>query len=116
MGILTDAWARLRPWRQTTTVASMSEVPDVVPARRAVLVGTPGTPKWLVFDCPCRGRHRVALPLDQRARPHWTLAKASPMTLWPSVDEHRGAKRCHYVIKDGRVRWVRASGRGEGTP
>ncbi|WP_420835207.1 DUF6527 family protein [Williamsia herbipolensis] len=46
------------------------------------------------------------LALDRRVRPHWTVTAADPLTLCPSVDEHSDNRRCHYLIKQGKVIWV----------
>ena len=43
------------------TVAEGDEVPDLIPVRRAFLVGAPSNWKWLVFDCPCGAGHRIVL-------------------------------------------------------
>ncbi|MFD0309125.1 DUF6527 family protein [Streptomyces sp. NPDC127119] len=62
--------------------------------------------KWLIFDCPCRERHRVMINLDSGNRPAWTVLTLSPLTLAPSVDEVRGTTRCHYFIRNGRIQWT----------
>ena len=110
MGILN--WIRrIRPpwrsWSVQTTVARMTDVAVRLRRCRAVLVGTAENPKWLVFDCPCAQPHRVMVPLNRRTWPAWPVLAAVPLSLTPSVDERRGNKRCHYVIRSGRVHWVR---------
>lgn len=105
MGILT----RLRYWRRWKVdiyVGSAADMPENIPARHAVLVGSPTNHKWLVFDCPCRGGHRVMLNTDTGHRPSWRLTSDYPMTLVPSVDERSEAGHCHYVVREGRVRWI----------
>ncbi|WP_369804072.1 DUF6527 family protein [Mycobacterium sp. GA-2829] len=85
----------------------MSDVPAQLHPRRAVLVGSAEHPKWLVFDCPCARRHRVLVPLNRHAWPAWKILAEAPLSLTPSVDERHGTYRCHYVIRRGRVHWVR---------
>lgn len=99
-------WLPWRKWRIVALVDAADEVPESLPPRVAVLVGSTEHPKWLAFDCPCGESHRIVVSLDPRNRPHWKLSNAQKLSLWPSIDAWRGKRRCHYVIKDGRVRWV----------
>ncbi|MFF3018201.1 DUF6527 family protein [Streptomyces sp. NPDC057939] len=62
--------------------------------------------KWIAFDCPCTERHRVILNLNTKIRPSWTVGSSTPLTISPSIDELRGDKRCHYLIKDGHIDWI----------
>ena len=100
-------WLPWRSWRIVGVVDAADEVPDRLPPKTAVFVGTPEHPKWLAFDCPCGKDHRIVVSLDPRTRPHWKLTSSSKLSLWPSVDAWRGARRCHYVVKDGRILWVK---------
>jgi hypothetical protein len=107
MGRLT--WKRLlwgRRWRIGVVVADADRVPERIAHRRAVLVGDGGSMKWLVFDCPCGRGHRVMLNLDWHRKPAWTLRSQRPLSIRPSIDDHSVA-RCHFFIRDGRVRWAR---------
>lgn len=96
-----------RRYRVLATVAHADEVPDELPRRGAALVGEPGVPKWLVFDCPCRERHRVMLNLDLALSPHWFVSGGERLTISPSVDAPSAHGRCHYFVRDGRVKWVK---------
>jgi|HubBroStandDraft_6_1064221.scaffolds.fasta_scaffold52908_3 hypothetical protein len=96
-----------RRWRIDVTVEHADEVPERIPRRRAVLVGTPGVRKWLVFDCPCTEHHRVMLNLDRGRRPSWALGPDEILTISPSVDAPSARGRCHYFIRSGRVQWVK---------
>jgi Family of unknown function (DUF6527) len=95
-----------RRWKNSITVASVDDVPDRIPKRHAVLVGSSAFAKWLVFDCPCGRGHRVMLNLDTSHYPHWLISSKTPMTLVPSVDEVSKFGHCHYIVRDGRIRWV----------
>lgn len=86
-------------------VASVDDVPIRLRQRQAVIVGT-SYEKWLAFECPCRNGHRVLLNLDNSHYPRWRVANEYPLTLAPSVDEKSAAGRCHYIVRDGRIRWV----------
>lgn len=99
-------WLPWRRWNLVQVVEAADEIPDRIPRKGVVIVGTPKAPKWLAFDCPCRERHRVMLNADSRRRPFWRIKDARQLTLAPSVDETRGSTRCHYVIQRGRIRWV----------
>ena len=96
-----------RRWRIGVTVEHADEVPEQIPRRRAVLVGTHDACKWLVFDCPCAERHRVMLNLDRGRRPSWALGPEELLTISPSVDAPSIRGRCHYFIRSGRVQWVK---------
>lgn len=99
------------PWRVTATVADMDEVPVRIRRRRAFVVATETRRKWLVFDCPCDGGHRILLNLDRSRRPFWTvrMAKRGVFTLRPSVDYNDDRRSCHYFISEGRVEWAPAA-------
>ena len=101
-----------RPWRLAATVSDMDEVPQHISARRAYLVATATRPKWLVFDCPCGTGHRIVLNLDRARRPVWTvrLSKRGTLTLRPSVNYRDERRKCHYVLLDGQVKWIRSRG------
>lgn len=98
----------LRPWRVEATVADMDEVPVRIRRRRAFVVATETRRKWIVFDCPCGGGHRVVLNLDRSRCPFWTvrIAKSGAFTLRPSVDYKDNRRACHYFVSDGRVEWA----------
>lgn len=107
MGLLT----RLRTWRRYTVTAryrSPIDVPDQLRRFDLTLTGTPGHPKWLIFECPCQRGHRVMLNLDTRTRPAWRLNDATDprATITPSIDQRSADGHCHYWITRGRVRWV----------
>lgn len=93
-------------WRVIATVDAADEIPQRLPRNSAVLVGSFKRPKWLAFDCPCRTGHRIMVTLDPSHVPHWNIAKFKPLTLEPSVDYRNVQRRCHYIIRRGRVVWV----------
>lgn len=97
-----------RPWRLEATVADIDDVPLRIRPRRAVLVSAPTHHKWLVFDCPCGGGHRIVLNLDRSRHPAWTLrlSKSGALTLRPSVNYRDARRVCHYVLSNGRIAWV----------
>lgn len=86
-------------------VEHADEVPEHLPAKAAIVVGTPRHPKWLAFDCPCRTGHRILISLDPARSPRWTVTNERPLTVVPSVDYRTAAKRCHYFIRGGWVLW-----------
>lgn len=99
-----------RRWRLGAMVPDMDEVPLNIRPRRAYLVGTLPRPKWLVFDCACGGGHRILLNLDPARHPFWTLRLskiARALSLHPSVDYHDDRRTCHYIVSNGRIKWVR---------
>lgn len=101
-----------RHWRVTNVVDSAADVPERLPHRGAALVVyTNAGLGWLVFDCPCSGRHRVMLNLDQTRDAAWCVLELDPLTIVPSVDDMSGSTRCHYFIHAGRVIWARGLAR-----
>lgn len=109
LGWLTRITGRLRPrWRVAASVSRADEVPDRIPTRSAILVGTPESPKWIAFDCPCRRSHRVLLNLNPARDPRWSVRETSPLTIWPSIDDHSLPTGCHYFIHSGRIVWAPA--------
>jgi hypothetical protein len=94
------------PWRIVATVDAADEIPEHLPRNGAVLVGSDKYPKWLVLDCPCRQGHRIMVTLDNRSKPHWRITGNRRLTLLPSVDAYTGRRRCHFIVRDGRIIWV----------
>lgn len=107
--MITTWLAKLWPWhkwRIRAEVSSAGDVPDVLPRKTVIIVRDEGISKWLAFDCPCTGRHRVLINLDSRRRPFWKVLDKAPLSLHPSVDDIEPGRRCHYWIIDGRIHWV----------
>ncbi len=99
-------WLPGRSWRVVATVLEGDEVPVRLPQNGAVLVGSPARPKWLAFDCPCRSGHRIMANLDANRYPFWQVVGRKRLSVWPSFDVRREARRCHYLILQGRTLWV----------
>jgi hypothetical protein len=99
--------ARWGKWKVIDEVTAADEVPAEIPKRRAIIVRRNDTPTWLAFDCPCDRGHRILLNLDATRRPRWTVTATSPLTIYPSVDDASSTRRCHFLIRAGRVIWAR---------
>ena len=95
-----------RRWHIASGVQAADQIPARIPARSAVIVGTPADPRWLAFDCPCRTGHQIMLNLDRRRPPYWTVTSTRRLTVRPSIDSDRPGCRCHYYIREGKVTWV----------
>ena len=113
MGILTrlKTWWNLLPvpwraWRVIACVAATDEVPDRLPHKGAVLIRRPESVSWLAFECPCRAGHRLLLNLDTHRSPAWSIVSLRPLSIWPSIDAIATDGRCHFVMSNGRIRWV----------
>jgi hypothetical protein len=109
VGLTSIPWWQWLPWpywRIVAEVEAADEVPVRLPRKGVVLVRQWRTAKWLAFDCPCRGGHRVLLNLESSRWPHWRLLDNRSLTLSPSIDERTAMGRCHYFIVRGRVVWV----------
>jgi hypothetical protein len=99
-------WLPFFGWRVVGVVESADEIPARLPRNGAVLVGSRIRPKWIAFDCPCRTGHRIMLNTDQSRRPHWSTTVQGRLTISPSVDHKTAAQRCHYFVRNGRIKWV----------
>jgi len=100
-------WLPFWAWRAVGAVDSADDVPDKLPRNGAVIVASGQRQKWIAFDCPCRGGHRVLLNLDPARKPAWTLSNAGGLTISPSVDYHDGRRRCHYIVRAGKISWAK---------
>ena len=105
-------WTR-RKYRVSQVVDAADEVPQRLPRDTAVVVGTLEHPKWIAFNCPCSEQHRILLNLDPHRRPAWSLRSVKPLSLYPSIDYQGAVKRCHYIIRKGKVLWIPNSDFGE---
>jgi hypothetical protein len=103
-------WLPWRGWRIVLAVEAADEIPERLPSKGAVLVGTLERPKWLAFDCPCKSGHRIMVTLDSGHRPHWKLLGQKKLSVMPSIDYCAPGRRCHYFIKDGKTVWAKDGG------
>ncbi|HXP32604.1 MAG TPA: DUF6527 family protein [Acidimicrobiales bacterium] len=110
MGSLVDGWRRRRltepRLRRVEAYPSRQAMPARLNRRRLAVVGTPVTPKWLIFWCPCGHGHRVELNAQSAQHPRWrlTLDHRGRPSVSPSVDVQE-ARRCHFWLGHGRVTW-----------
>lgn len=106
-------WWHWLPFRRMSTlgvVESADDVPITLPRSGAVLVSSQGLEKWIAFDCPCRSGHRIMLNLDHARRPAWSVSqKKGRLSVYPSVNYYDGNRRCHYVVRDGKIVWMEDS-------
>lgn len=87
---------------------SHADLPEhLAPRVLAVIGGSPDSPKWAAFECPCATGHRIAVPLRRARGATWTLTVSSSEapSLYPSVDESTD-QRCHFWLREGRVSWA----------
>lgn len=113
IGRLTDRWRRTR-WSNAPRINHVEYVdnrnglPTSLDRHMLYLLGTPERPKWAVLHCPCGTGHTIELSLlDGQPGHQWHVVRTSPATLSPSIDVHEPSRRCHYWLRDGRVRWVK---------
>ena len=95
-----------RKWRIVGRVDSAADVPEQLPYRGVVLARRPQHPSWAALDCPCGSGHRLLVNLNSRRYPHWELDSGPRLSLWPSIDDRTPNRRCHFVLNNGRVRWI----------
>lgn len=95
-----------RVWRIVATVDAADQIPDRLPAKGVVVVGTLNKPKWIAFDCPCKTGHRIMVTLDPSHWPHWVIRRTKKLSLSPSIDFCEGNKRCHFFLINGKINWI----------
>lgn len=95
-----------RRWRVVLHVEAADEVPDHLPRRTAVLVGPDQSPTWIALDCPCQLHHRLLINVDPSRQPFWRVTNTTRLTIAPSIDDTTPSRRCHFLLKQGRVKWV----------
>lgn len=95
-----------RLWRVVEYVDAGDEIPEQLPYRGVVLVGTKQNPTWAALDCPCGTGHRLLVNLNTRRLPRWRVRSESRLSLRPSINVAQQGRRCHFVLSDGKVRWV----------
>lgn len=106
-----DWWRRWRNRRFKAVIyyENRRDLPARVARHTIAVVGTQERPKWAVFECPCGRGHQITLNLSPARLPYWQLeGDGRAPSLRPSVDSY-SPYRCHYWIRRGRVRWVRAT-------
>lgn len=99
-------WLPFWGWRIIGVIESADEIPEQLPFKGVVLVGSEKLSKWIVFDCPCKSGHRIMLNADKTRWPYWSITKQNSLTIYPSIDYKDSERRCHYFIQNGRIRWV----------
>jgi hypothetical protein len=109
---LTDWWRRRRITAprldRIERYRSQAELPESLPRHQLAIVGTPQSPKWLVLECPCGSGHRLTVNLTGSRQPSWRVVDAETgPNVFPSIDFDGSERRCHFWIRDGRVRWSR---------
>jgi Family of unknown function (DUF6527) len=93
-------------------VSARGDVPESIPRRQLVVVGSEELPKWAIFECPCGRGHRLEVNLSPQVRPFWRITfNTHGPSLKPSVDSV-GSYRCHFWLRDGRVHWPNPRQRG----
>lgn len=117
MSWLIDWWRR-RHFSSTARVdrvefvASREDVPESIPRHQLVVIGSEQLPKWAIFECPCGRGHRLEVNLSPQVRPFWRISfDTDGPSLRPSVDSV-APYRCHFWLRDGRVRWPHTHQRG----
>src|SRR4051794_8102692 len=99
-------WWKPKDYAHVRHVESMADVPEGTGAT-IFLVGPAATPKWAVFECPCRRNHRLSVPLMRSARPHWTLRnRRGTVSLWPSIWAAANSCGSHFWLRDNRIEWA----------
>jgi len=102
-------WRDWRPRRRYAVVGAVEaadEIPDHLPRKVLVVVQGAAGPSWVAFDCPCRRRHRLLLPLGKGPGHRWNLNESKPPSLKPSVDSFDEGDRCHFFLTGGLIRWA----------
>lgn len=99
---------RRRPkacFTEVVIVRDRADLPERLNPRRVYQLGEPA--KWVVLECPCGRGHVLELNLAHSGRAKWRVGArdGNEPSLSPSVD-FKGERRCHFWLREGRVRWV----------
>ena len=97
-------------WRIVASVSAGDEIPHCLPRKGVIVVGSPECATWLAFECPCRTGHRLMVNLDKHRYPFWSIDSLRPLSVWPSIDSMSSSGRCHFVVRNGRIRWIANDG------
>ena len=95
-----------RRWRIVGQVEEADEVAERLAYGQVVLVGTPGSVAWAIFDCPCRRGHRLLVNLDISRSPFWRIESTRPLSIRPSIDDSARGRRCHFFVRRGKIKWA----------
>ncbi len=44
--------------------------------------------------------------LDRSRHPSWSVACLKPLSIRPSINYITPERRCHFVVRDGRISWA----------
>ncbi|WP_082657839.1 DUF6527 family protein [Paracoccus sp. MKU1] len=89
--------------------------PERLTSGRLVIVRSGGLDKWVCFRCPGGCGEKLQLSLSQQRRPQWSISVdwLGRPSISPSIRQ-TNACRCHFLVKDGRVKWCWDSGHANG--
>ena len=46
--------------------------------------------------------------LDRTRHPYWRIETRKPLSIRPSIDNVTPARRCHFIMRGGKVHWATA--------
>jgi len=99
-------WRRTRVKRRYKIIkflASLSDVPDQV-GNDIYIVGTSGTSKWVVFDCPCGEGHKLTVNLMKSSYPRWRMKMSRDgISLSPSIVVTDHPCKSHFWLESNRA-------------
>ncbi len=102
------SWVPLpwKKWKVALIVHAADDIPPRLPEKYAAIVQGKAGFSWIAFYCPCKRGHRVMVNLDKSRKPYWSLLSNKPLTISPSIDDHTIDNRCHYFVRNGRIKWA----------
>lgn len=92
-----------RAFRRVERLPKRSALPQPLDRGTVYVVGEPE--QWLVFLCPCRRGHDIALSVGDGGPWRLTSKRWRPPSVRPSVNAEASGRRCHFWVVDGRIRW-----------
>jgi len=45
--------------------------------------------------------------LEKTRRPAWRIESLRPLSIRPSIDNVTPERRCHFIVRDGKITWAR---------
>lgn len=98
-------------WFEEVRVVYKTPSNNLISEKQFIEVRYNGTPRWVLFRCPCRCGEVISLPIQPPHSPRWRVftTKVGRPSLNPSIWRNKGCMS-HFWIEDGRVFWCSDAG------
>lgn len=99
---------RFRAKHQRFKIERVTELPDVLNARKIYVAGEGGYLWFAAMMCPCGCGEVLYMNLNPQSRPLWRVEihRDHTVSLFPSVNRTVGC-HSHFYVRKGEVQWCR---------